>query len=511
MKLARGLLLGLLFALGLARMVLYFAYAAACLPTPLEAFFLESKMVLLAYRVELGETLYPAWRDYPHVANFFGPVYFGLVGLVGSAFHLEIPGLFRVGRAVSFGSGLLTSLVVGLVVARRSGRFAGVAGSVLSLGSAAMFGFSVMARPDMLAELLGVSGFFLAGHRARLGRLAGGALLVLAIFTKQTAAIFLLAASMAWALEGNWRRGAWLLLGSLASTAAVVGSVTLLAEPNFAGSLLGESKTPWDFSSFVENLRRAAALSPDLLLFPSLGLVLWASGATGRREARPATLTAIVLASSIGLAAKRGGDLNYYLSLRVCEGLAVGALWQAWSLAVGSRSRPRFAALSTTTLLACLSMGPGLLSVAAYAANERRVAEFRDGPKWGEYMGFYRDLFGRARDPRSRLLTDSGLIDLYQGKRAAFGDPWLFRMLSETGQIDLKVMRDRIDSRYYDWIVTTAELDLPGYATNTFGLPRPLFERARARYVLVGYHSGLYLYKPRQDPGLPPRPGPPSG
>ena len=508
MNLARGLLFGLLIALGLARLLAYLAYAVACLPMPLETFFLEAKMVLLAYRVVLGETLYPAWRDYPHVSNFFGPVYFGLVGLLGSAFKVDIPGLFLIGRAVSFASGLLTTLVVGIVAGRRYGRFAGAAGSVLSLGSATMIGFSVMVRPDMMAELLGVCGFFLGGHRTAMGRLAGGGLLVLAILTKQTTAIFLLAASLAWVLEGDWRRGLKLLLGCLGATAVVIGAVTLLVEPNFARSLFGESKSPWEVSSFVSNLTRACWLSPDILFFPTLGLVLWLSGATGRREIRPAVLTAVVLAASIGLATKRGGDLNYYLSLRVCEGLAVGALWRAWSLSCRARAWVRSTTLATSTLLGCMAMWPGILFATLQAESQRKNAAFVEGPYGADFLGFHRDICGLARNPRFRLLTDSGLFELYQGKRAAFGDPWLFRMMSETGQVDLTVMQDRVDSRYYDLIVTTGDLELPSYYDNTFGLPRPLFERARVRYVQVGTRAGLFLYKPRQDPGLPPRPDP---
>jgi hypothetical protein len=71
-------------------------------------------------------------------------------------------------------------------------------------------------------------------------------------------------------------------------------------------------------------------------------------------------------------------------------------------------------------------------------------------------------------------------------------------------------MQDRIDSQYYDLIVTAADIELEGYAANTFGLPRPLFERARARYVRIETRGGLFLYGRRPVPGLP-RPDPSSG
>ena len=497
MTLARGLIFGLLLAAGLARGAGYLAYAASSLPSPLEAFHLEAKMVLLAYRAGLGESLYPAWRDGPHVANFFGPAYFAAVGGLGRWAGVGVDGLFAIGRGVSFGSGLLTSLAVGVVAARGSGKFAGIVAGVLSLGAAPMFGFSVMVRPDLMAELLGVVGFFLAGRKGWAGEWVGGGLLVLAILTKQTAGVFLLAAALGWAAEGDWRRGLRLMAGCLAATLLVVAAATLTAEPNFARSLAGESKTPWEFGSWARTLGRAARLAPDLLFFPILGLVLWASGATGRREGRPALLAAVLLASSVGLAAKRGADLNYYLSLRVVEGLAVASLWRAWGAA---KSPARSATLAAGTLLGVLTLVPGSLYASSEALSARAKAAFLAGPYGRDVLGFYRELFALARMPGSRLLTDSGLIDLHHGRLADFGDPWLFRVLAETGQVDPGVMRNRVDSGYYDLIVTTSELDRPGYDVYEFGLPRAVVERARARYVRVDARGGLFLYGRRPGP-----------
>ena len=69
-----------------------------------------------------------------------------------------------------------------------------------------------------------------------------------------------------------------------------------------------------------------------------------------------------------------------------------------------------------------------------------------------------------AKDPNAHLLTDSGLIDAAARERAVFGDPWLFHLLAETGQINPETILRRIDSQYYDLIVTTSDLMLPGYA-----------------------------------------------
>ena len=54
MNLLSRLLLYLLLALGVARTILYFVYAADMLPLPLESHNLEAKQVLLAFRGGAG-------------------------------------------------------------------------------------------------------------------------------------------------------------------------------------------------------------------------------------------------------------------------------------------------------------------------------------------------------------------------------------------------------------------------------------------------------------------------
>jgi hypothetical protein len=488
----RRLVLGLLLLFGLARLVAYVVYAVFTLGTPLEAFHLEAKMVLLAYRVQAGDRLYPAWQDYPHVANFFSPVYFVLVGLLGRLFGAGLPGLFSIGRAVSFASGLLSSLVVAWYLGRKYGRGAALAGGVLSLGAAPMIGFSVMARPDVLAEFLGIAGFFLAGRRIGRGCLAGCGLLVLAMLTKQTVGTFLLAAALALWLEGRRRHAAILFGGCLAALGAIVGIVTLLVEPEFARCLLGESATPWDLAGWQRTFGRVCRLCPDLLVFSALGLAYWSRGPL--RDARLFSLAAVLLAASVLGSGKRGADLNYYLSLRIVEGLAAGSLWHSGRLSTTRGGRIGSAA---AVLLATVALAPGVLFTASQAEAAWYNARFMNGPLGRAGLLVYGRLLRSLEDPKARILTDSGLLDLYQKERAAFGDPWQFRLLAETGRIRLTKMERWIDAEAYTLIVTTSDLDSPEYASYEFGLPMALVRRARDHYVKVGNQAGLFFYKPR--------------
>ena len=503
MNRARRLLFGSLLAVGVVRLAGYFAYAVACLPTPLEVFHLEAKMVLLAYRVQAGAALYPEWHAYPHVANFYGPVYFVVVGLLGAATHADIPDLFRIGRGITFASGLLTTLVLGVVLGRRSGRGAGVAGAVLSLGAAPMYGFSVMVRPDLLAETLGIGGFFLSGSRTRAGRVAAVALLVLAILTKQTAVVFLMAAAFASAVEGHWRRAWGVLGGGLALLFALVVAITVLSEPNLAASIVGDAKSPWIVSEWLRTLRRLVELSPDLVLIPAIGLWLWTGRGAGTRDVRWAVLAIVLLGTSLGMSAKYGADLNYFLSLRVPESLAIGTLWHAGRTAKGRR---RSAALSAAAALAIIVMVPGTLHAASQALLARRQAAFLAGPTGQSLLRSYQRGIHLARDPDYHLLTDSGLLELYPGERAAFGDPWLFRTLVDTGQIEPSLIKSRIDNQYYDLIVTTSDLNSADRASQVFSLPNALTVRARERYAPVREEGGLFYYGRRKDRDAPPGP-----
>jgi hypothetical protein len=503
MRLLGRLLLCLLVALGFARMVLYFVFAAGMLTLPLENHVLEAKMVLLAYRARSGLSLYPAWWDYPHVCNWFGPINPLLIGLLGRWLGGGIPGLFLIGRTVSLLAGLATTLVLAVAVGRRYGGGAGLAAGVLSLGSMPMFVFTATVRPDALAELLGVSGFLLSASRSRGGSWAAVALLILAVLTKQTAAVFLLAAALAAALTGEWRRGAFILAAAGAGLIVIVAAVNLLLEPHFARSLVGERITPWRFATWWFILRRIVRASPELLLLPALGLWLWLrpEDRSRPREAGPAILAFSLLAAGLGLSAKVGADINYYLSLRVAAALAVGALWHAVHVNAGATAAPRpfrrSAALAAASLLAIVALVPSFRNALAYADASNTEATFYETPNGRLLLRSYRDAIALARDPRVHVLTDSGLIDLYQGERAAFGDPWLFCTLVEAGLLRPTVMAQRIDSQYYDVVISAHDLDSPDYAHHDFRLPAELFERVRANYVRDKSPPGLAIFKRR--------------
>ena len=86
----------------------------------------------------------------------------------------------------------------------------------------------------------------------------GGAVLVLAVLTKQTAGVYLLAAVIGLWIEGRRPRSIGLLLGTATLLAEVVAVVQIGFEPHFLDGLLAEGRTPWSLATWC----RCSTASP---------------------------------------------------------------------------------------------------------------------------------------------------------------------------------------------------------------------------------------------------------
>ena len=483
---------GLLLACAALRALLFCVGAYYRLQTPLEEFNpLEPKMVHLAWRAQHRVQLYPEWRDYPYVANFFGPVYFLVVGMIGRGVDASIEGLYAIGRAVTFTAMLLTSLLIAGVLGRRYGRGAAALGACVSLGAAPLDGFAVMTRPDVLAELVGFTGFLLVtGHRLAWVGL-GGVALVLAVLTKQTAGAYVIAAVVALLVQRRPRRAFGLALGVCLLLAVTLAAVQVGFEPRFIDSLLGERHSPWSLAGWADTLSRLALLGFELPLLAIVGTIVWRRGDS--RERSWAALAAVQLAVSLVASAKYGAGLNYFLGLGIVAALAAGTLCDA---AWHSAARPRLWRAGLGALLAALlAVESGVLLLQIERMLRYDVPGYRTSTR--RKLLAYRPLFLIAGDPAQRLLTDSGMIDIRSGERTVFADPWLFRVLADTGQVRTTKLELMIDRQEFDMIVTTHDLFASEYAAHDMGLPMSLVDRVRAGYLPRGSVGGLFVSTPR--------------
>lgn len=485
-----------LVGLAALRAAFFFIYARYQLPSPLETYPIEAEMVHLAWRVQSGLSLYPPWETYPHVSNFFVPLYFWCLGWLGKAFDADLRDLFLIGRAITVSANFLTTLSLGTFLHRRYGGPAALAGSIVSLGASPLFGFAVMARADVMADFFGIAGFLLSIQRKRAIVLLGAALLVAACLSKQSAGMYLVASLTACWLDPSRRRMGWLLTGW---TAALLVSVIVplqFYEPSSLRSWFEESRTPLAWSQWLAAIQYLLTSSPDLLVISAAGTIAWIRS----RETALAVLAIAVLGVSLATAAKLGSDLNYFLGLRSVEALALGKLWHSAAALNGGVGKLA-AALS---MFGCVLMVPSVRFAEAEYLHKRQRAEYLASPTGRATLERYHRVLRLAEQPELQLLTDSGVVALRQRERAPFVDPWLFRMLVHTGRIDPVVLEQRVRSQVYDHLVLMWDLYDPRspYENYAFGLPAPLVRAARGRYELASYEAGFFIYRPvRVDRG----------
>ena len=443
MRIVRAVLV-LVALLVITRAAAYLVYVYEGLPTPGEVGDLESKLVHLAWRVQAGVRLYPPWRDYPHVTNFFSPGYFLVVGRIGSACGAGLEGLFVIGRAVTVACAPGHGARPGMGRAARSTASAPASSAATaSLGAAPMIGAGLMVRPDTMAELLGIAGFFLAlgrhrevaGRRPRPARRLDPDQADRRVLPRRRVACRC-------CIAGRRRDAATLLAGVVAGRrrrgrrgVGVRADVRLVAA--------GRGKDALEPRQLGRPAPRAGRLGPRPVR--RAGDRRRGSGSPTRpRQATPIVLWLVVLGTGLVTAAKVGSGLNYFLSLRVVEALAIGTLWGAARHARGTHRRRLAARGDPGGRIPRAGHDPRRPDTPGGRGPRRR---FYDGPRGSGSCSRTRQLFRLAEDPRVRLLTDSGLLQLHQKERAAFVDPFQFRLLVDSGQVRPDVILQRHPGR----------------------------------------------------------------
>lgn len=216
LQLARRVVIALAVLWSAALLVVF----ALRLTFPLELEWMEGGMLHQALRLQEGEAIYPP--PGPEFVPFlYTPLYAMVLAALGSVFPLD----YALGRAVSIASCVAIAFAIARAIGRegrgRSSRAIGVG----LFASSYVFAFRWLdiARPDALAMALTVWGLVLlreawGDHRKAI---VAGLLLAAAFWTKQTAAVFIVASGVGvlWVAP----RQAWTYLLTL----AVAGGVPL--------------------------------------------------------------------------------------------------------------------------------------------------------------------------------------------------------------------------------------------------------------------------------------------
>ena len=257
--------------------------------------------------------------------------------------------------------------------------------------------------------------------------------------TKQTALVFLLAAAVtlsSLATPGRWRPGC--SLGGLGALGAIIGLVTFAFEPMFASSLMGEGQTPWDLANWMSQMEGvSSARPPTCSSSPRWPCLIWL--ADRPRRTAPVVLWISLLGTGLVTVAKLGSGLNYFLSLRIIE--ASGGR-QALELRAASQNALPLRR-AACVLVTASSLVPSLMPIAVAARLARNEALFAQSPEGLRLLQAKQQFFRLAENPKVHLLTDSGMLQLYQRGRAAFVDPFQFRLLVDSGVIRPGVILDQ--------------------------------------------------------------------
>jgi hypothetical protein len=269
---------------------------------------------------------------------------------------------------------------------------------------------------------------------------------------------------------------------------ATVLAVQYFVEPNFAACLLGESRTSADFASWSQTIRSVSLADPEFLVLSAAAFWIWCR--CPGKEPPLAALAALLWISSVITAAKRSSAENYFLGVRSIAALGAAALWDQVQ---APQLRPRawhVVASVTTALGMVLSVyDAGVFMSLAVTSNRLRAT-----PEGKAIDELYERLYLLAADPERHLLTDVGRIDIRQGARTLYADPFLFKLMVETGQVNPRRVLEDIDSQKYSVLICGRDLFSPTYAAYDSSLPLVLAERAQLRYEPVGSLYGLYLH-----------------
>lgn len=479
----------------LIRAAVFLVYAYYTVLSPLQAYHLEGANVHFAWRFQHGLRLYPEASDGGLVdANLVGPCYFVVIGTIGNLFGADLPDLYTIGRCITVACSLASALLIGVYLRTQHGRLAVLVGAAAALGSGPMVGFGVMVRPDMMAHLLGLLGFLLCRRKSGSCAVASGMALSLSILTKQTTGLYLIAAALALWSEGRRRESA-ALAGSVCGAVFLVLILLRAAwEPKIVECFFGQTKISFSYDQYLLILGRLLRESPELIYFAMLGAwIPLGNGPVDDRRMR--VLLAVVLGGSIGASAKFGSDLNYFLEGRLLAAVAVGSLCH---VALAAPRAEWLASLAAGIVLFIPSVGVLASETVEASKYCETPLAFSDGAPSSRFKAYAPQYIALASHPGVRLLTDFDQIAAYQDRRAVLLDPYLLRLRAENGDVNLDGLISRVESRWYDYVVLTGDVNAPTYTRYFWRLPSALADAIRVNYRLHDRRNGFFIYHPAE-------------
>ena len=395
----------------------------------------EAPLIDQAARLSAGENIYRSDLSTPPytIANY-PPVY--VISLIPFLNWFDSP--FHMARVISVIATLLSGTFLGLIIHTLShNRYAALVASILFFASPYVVQWAGRARIDSLALAFATAALFVLVRwpRERWSWLAGGLLLVAAIYTRQSYALAAPLAGFVWVWTQEKRRGVWfaLLVGGLGI--ALFFLLNTLTSGGFYYNIVTANVNDFSWERLRDHLLQ---LWRDNSVILGLGLVFLCT-AWRTQKSWPVLafflVGAFLSALTIG---KIGSNVNYFLELAAALALVGGAL-MSWSEPYPWRN---------TAVVLLLAIQLGLSLRASMQSNvdwilNQRYFDF-------EAMQMLEQEVLRMEGP---VLADEYMGLLTMNDRPLYLQPFEVSQLANEGRWDQQPVLDEIKNQTFDGIL----------------------------------------------------------
>lgn len=461
--------------IALATLVTCLTHQVRAVAFPYQLDYGEAPLADQALRLSRGQTIYRAdLSEPPYTISNYPPLY---VALLAVGVRLVGPeASFAVGRTLSAIAVWVASACLFVIVySQTRSRMAGMVAAAMMVAFPYVVYWSSLMRIDSLALALSLGGLaLLVTTPVSLRRVClAAALLVAAIFTRQTYALAAPAAAATWLFAQDRRQAVVLIALVGGATCLLVLALEAWTHGGFFFNVVTANVNEFRIDTVEYHWKRLRTMAAIPLLVGAVSTVLGRRLNPLRMLAVPYLMAAVLSALTIG---KVGSHVNYLLEMCAALSLSAGIV-----VAVVETRAPRSTAYAVLLLGLCAGCG----RMIAFARGEFSH-ELRERRASVEQIGRLSRAVAQAP---GRVLADEYMGILTQQGRPIFLQPFEMTQLARAGRWDETPFLTSIENGDYDLIILYDKPWLEGRWT-----PRML-EAIRRRYVVTEVVAGNEVYR----------------
>ena len=395
----------------------------------------EAPLIDQAVRLSGGENIYrPDISTPPYTIANYPPLY--VISLIPFLNWFDSP--FHMARVISVIATLLSGTFISLIIYTLSRNpYAALVAAILFFASPYVVQWSVRARIDSLALAFATGALYVLVRwpKDRWSWLAGGLLLVAAIYTRQSYALAAPLAGFVWLWTQEKRRAFWLalLVGGLGITLFFL--INTLTNGGFYYNIVSANVNAFSWQRLNENLIRLWRDNYLILVLSALFLFI------GWRTQKSWPLVAFFLVGAFLSAltvGKIGSNVNYFLELAAALALVGGAL-VVWSQTYPWRN---------TAILLLITLQIGLSLRASMQLNVDWILSQR-------YSDFnaMQMLEQEVKDMDGPVLADEYMGLLTMNDRPLYLQPFELSQLANAGMWNQQPLLDEIKNQNIEAIL----------------------------------------------------------